>query len=77
LQDRIVLYTHPECGLCVTVKLELEELGTSYDEVDLAQQPEKRAELERWTQGERITPVMVDGDKVTIGYHGVGCAFYD
>jgi hypothetical protein len=25
------------------------------------------------TDGERITPVMVEGDEVTIGFNGFGC----
>ena len=29
-------------------------------------------ELERLTGGERITPVMVEGDLVIVGYHGIG-----
>ena len=29
------------------------------------------------TDGERITPVLVEDGKVTIGYHGIGCSFYD
>ncbi|HKI83443.1 MAG TPA: UXX-star (seleno)protein family 2 [Candidatus Krumholzibacteria bacterium] len=77
MADRVILYTHPECDLCVTVKLELDEQGTPYDEIDLAKHPEKWAELEGWTNGERITPVRVEGGKVTIGYRGIGCAFYD
>ena len=35
------------------------------------------AELEALTNGERITPVLVEDGKVTIGYHGIGCSFYD
>ena len=56
--------------------MELEEKGTEYDEIDLAEQPEKWGELEELTNGERITPVMVDNGEVTIGYHGIGCTFY-
>ena len=74
--NRAVLYTHPECTICVSVKMELEEKGTGYDEIDLALQPDKWADLEALTDGERITPVLVEGDKVTIGYRGIGCSFY-
>lgn len=73
----VILYTHPTCTICVTVKLELDEKGTSYEEINLAEQPEKWSDLESHTGGERITPVMVDDGEVTIGYHGVGCVFYE
>ena len=74
--NRAVLYTHPECTICVSVKMELEENGTEYSEINLALQPDKWEELEALTDGERITPVLVEGDKVTIGYRGIGCSFY-
>ena len=34
--------------------------------------PEHVEELEKLTGGERITPVMVEGDLVIVGYHGIG-----
>lgn len=74
--EKAVLYTHPECTICVSVKMELEEKGTEYDEIDLAINPEKWPELETLTDGERITPVLVEDGKVTIGYRGIGCTFY-
>ena len=76
MTDRIMLYTHPECTICVSLKMELDEKGTSYEEIDLAEQPARWAELEELTGGDRITPVMVEDGKVTVGYHGIGCQFY-
>ncbi len=73
----IIIYTHPTCEICVTVKMELDEKGKQYHEIDLAEQPEKWAELEALTDGDRITPVTVEDGEVTIGYHGIGCMFYD
>ena len=75
MPDKAILYTHPECTICVSVKMELDEKGTEYREIDLALQPDKWADLEALTDGERITPVLVEGDKVTIGYRGIGCSF--
>ena len=73
---KVVIYTHPECEICVTVKMELDEKGKAYTEVDLGDEPERWAELEALTGGERITPVTVEDGEVTIGYHGIGCTFY-
>ena len=72
-----VIYTHPECTICVSVKMELDEKGKPYDEVDLGDHPERWPEVEALTDGEKITPVLVDEDgEVTIGYRGIGCTFY-
>ena len=46
-----------------------------YEEVDLSRCPERIPELLALTDGERITPVFVDGDEVRIGRNGIGCSF--
>ncbi len=66
------IYTHPECSYSVALKDELDEEGREYTEINLALRPEAWADLEKLTGGERITPVMVDGDEVMVGFHGVG-----
>ena len=73
----IVIYTHPTCEICVTVKMELDEKGKVYEEIDLAEHPERWSEVEELADGDRITPVTVENGEVTIGYHGIGCMFYD
>ena len=75
--NKTILYTHPDCDICVTVKLELAEKDVSYVEIDLALNPERWHEVESLTRGDRITPVLVQDGEVTIGYHGIGCSFYD
>ena len=72
MADTLVVYTHPECSYSDALKDELDEAGTEYEEIDLALHPEKWATLEALTDGERITPVSVEGDLVTVGFHGVG-----
>ena len=70
--EAVMLYTHPECTFSDALKEELDAAGTVYTEIDLALDPDKWAELEKLTDGERITPVLVDGGVVSIGFHGVG-----
>jgi len=72
LETTVTLYTHPECGYSDALKEELDEAGTAYQEIDLAVRPEAWAELEKLTGGERITPVLVEGEAVSVGFHGVG-----
>ncbi len=68
----VVVYTHPECSFSDALKDELNSDGTAYEEIDMALRPEAWTELEALTGGERITPVMGEGDAVSIGFHGVG-----
>ena len=68
----VTLYTHPDCSYSDALKGELDEAGTAYDEVDLSLRPEAWERLEELTGGERITPVLVDGEKIEIGFHGLG-----
>ncbi len=68
----VLLYTHPDCSFSDALKVVLNSDGTAYEEIDLALRPEAWTELEALTGGERITPVMVEGDAVSIGFHGVG-----
>ncbi len=72
MADTVVLYTHPECTFSDALKDELDTAGTEYEEIDLALRPEAWEELEKLTGGERITPVMLEGEQVSVGFHGVG-----
>ena len=72
LTAKVVLYTHPDCSYSNALKAELDEVGTNYDEINLALRPEAWTDLEALTGGERITPVMIEGETVSVGYHGVG-----
>lgn len=68
----VTLYTHPECTYSAALKDELDSAGTEYDEIDLSLRPHEWSTVQRLANGERITPVMVEGDVVTVGFHGVG-----
>ncbi len=72
MANRIVVYTHPDCSYSAALQGELDEAETEYDAIDLSLNPEEWATVEKLTDGERITPVMVEGDQVTVGFHGVG-----
>ena len=72
MAEKVLFYSHPECPYSGALKEELDETGVLYEEIDLALHPEQWEALEKLTDGERITPVLVEGDSVTVGYHGVG-----
>ena len=73
---KAIMYTHPECGYCSLLKEEFDRDGVAYEEIDVSKQPEKWADVQRLTGGDKITPVtLMPDDTVKIGYKGIGCAF--
>ena len=72
MSESIVLYTHPDCSYSDALKEELTDLALAFEEINLALKPDLWEKVEELTGGERITPVMVTGDNVEVGFHGVG-----
>ncbi len=71
-QSELIVYTRPDCSYSGALLHDLDKDDVAYIQVDLEKSPERVEELERLTGGEHVTPVMVEGDRVIIGYHGVG-----
>lgn len=68
----LLVYTRPDCTYSDALLHDLDNDGVEYKQIDLEMHPELVPELERLTGGERVTPVMVEGDLVIVGYHGIG-----
>ena len=68
----IILYTHPDCNYSDAQRADFVKEGVEFTEIDVTVHPEAIPDLEKLTGGERITPVIVEGEAVTVGYHGVG-----
>lgn len=66
----IVIYTHPDCSFSAAAKMEYRRSRTAYTEIDVSKQPDQIPALVALTNGERITPVIVQDGNVTIGYKG-------
>ncbi len=66
----IVIYTHPDCSFSAAAKMEYRRSKTAYTEIDLAKQPDQIPALLELTNGERITPVIVQDGAIIIGYKG-------
>ena len=70
--SRVTIYTHPDCPYSLEAKNELDRNKLEFDEIDLSVITAAWSDVEKLTGGQRITPVIVDGDSVTIGFGGVG-----
>ena len=71
MNDTVVIYTHPDCGYSAQARDQLVENEIEFTEIDLSRTPDAWAEVERLTGGDRTTPVIVEGDFVTIGFNGI------
>jgi glutaredoxin 3 len=65
--SNVIVYTTDHCSLCGSAKALLERRGIGYDEVNLARDPDGRAELQRIT-GMFSFPQIVVGDEVIGGF---------
>lgn len=72
----MILYTTDRCGSCVSAKRLLEKRGIVYREVNLARDPDGRAELERQT-GMFTFPQLVAGERALGGLNELVAADRD
>jgi glutaredoxin 3 len=64
---KITLYTTDPCGFCRSAKSLLESRGVTYDEVNLAKDPDGRAELVALT-GQMTFPQILVGKRAIGGF---------
>jgi glutaredoxin 3 len=62
--NRVTIYTTEPCGYCRTAKALLDKRGIDYEEINLARDPEGRAELVRLTGMMTFPQVIIDGESV-------------
>ena len=62
--SRITVYTTEPCGYCRVAKALLNKRGIAYEEVNLAKDPEGRAELVRLTGMMTFPQVVIDGESI-------------
>jgi len=64
----VQLYTSPTCGYCYAAKRLLTSKGVSFAEVNVAADPNKRAEMMQKSNGGRTVPQIFIGDTHVGGY---------
>jgi glutaredoxin 3 len=71
MEGKVIIYTIPDCPFCKAAKESLETKKTEYKEIDVSENPEAEQEVLKRTDGKRVVPVIVEGEKITIGFKGV------
>ncbi len=69
-QPSTIIYTHPDCAYSSAAKMDYRKRKVEYTEIDLGKQTDQIPALLELTDGERITPVIVENGEVTIGFKG-------
>ncbi|MEM7295517.1 MAG: glutaredoxin 3 [Pseudomonadota bacterium] len=57
----VEIYTSPTCGFCHAAKRLLSSKGVSFSEIDVAREPERRAEMVQRAHGGRTVPQIFVG----------------
>ena len=70
-QASTIIYTHPDCAYSSAAKMDYRQRKVEYTEIDLSKQADQIPALLGLTDGERITPVIVEYGVVTICFKGV------
>jgi glutaredoxin 3 len=60
----VTLYTTDHCARCVTAKALLGKRGIGYEEINLAKDPDGRAELARRTGMVTFPQIVIDGETI-------------
>ena len=66
----VIIYTHPDCAFSAAAKMDYRKRNVAFLEIDVSKEPDKVADLLKLTNGERLTPVIVEDGKTAIGFKG-------
>ncbi len=69
MEQKILLYTKEGCPYAARLVEELKGKGADFVEINLTFDREALEEIKAKYGADRV-PVLVEGDKVTVGYHG-------
>lgn len=58
----VEIYTSPLCGFCHAAKRLLTQKGVAFSEIDLAKQPDRRAEMHSRAPGHTTVPQIFVGE---------------
>ncbi len=68
--SEVIIYTKEGCPYCAAAKKHYTEQGTAFNEIDINAEEGAKDKLLEITKGERIVPVIIEGDDVKLGFGG-------
>ncbi len=61
---RVVIYTTSYCPYCFRAKLLLRSKNVAFEEIDVTDDPERRAEMERLSRRRTVPQIFIDGQPI-------------
>jgi glutaredoxin-like protein NrdH len=68
VMKKVKIYSQPTCGDCNRVKAYLDRKGVPYEDIDVHKNKKAMEEMAK-KYGIRVTPVVVIGDRVMVGFN--------
>jgi mycoredoxin len=62
MSGSVTMYTTPWCGYCHRLKGQMDREGITYEVIDIEQQPDAAAIVERANNGNQTVPTLVYAD---------------
>ncbi len=69
MDQKVTIYTKTGCPYCAAAKEDFQKRGIEFKEINLTENPAKISEMVKLSS-RREVPVIVEGDKVTVGFGG-------
>lgn len=70
MKNKVVIYTKPGCPFSKAAKQDLRKRGVEYEEIDISENPQAEEQVLKLA-GKKAVPVIVEGEKVTVGFNGM------
>jgi glutaredoxin 3 len=61
---RVVIYTTSYCPFCFRAKSLLRSKNVAFEEIDVTDDPERRAEMERLSRRYTVPQIFIDGNPI-------------
>jgi len=68
--SEVIIYTKDGCPYCAAAKKHYNEQGIKFEEINIHRTPGAKEKVLELTKGQQIVPVIIEDDKVTIGFGG-------
>ncbi len=69
IDRKVRIYTKTGCPYCAAAKDDFQKRGVDFEEINLSEEPMKIPEMVKLSGGRQV-PVIVDGEKITVGFGG-------
>lgn len=67
---KVRIYTKVGCPHCAAAKDDFEKRGVTYKEIDVHTVPGAAEKARELAGGKKVVPVIIENDKVTLGFEG-------